>query len=213
MAAVVFPDPARYGSGPTAPSCGLFGTCNDASRPPSALWRSVDLERAQEVWSAFAAGAPATFTVTPQDLYDPHGGSGLLTCYDAAPVVQNMALYVVHQNGFELDKLASRPALTIGAQLDFPTAAGELQYALADSDWLFTGISLLGGYENAAIADTMSTKSSVGQGLSPFTSFTIDFANYPYGDVPLSDVQELVLVFQLETHPTAAPGVAVPACQ
>ncbi len=212
MTAVVFPSPASYGKGPPVPNCGLFGTCTDGSRPPATLWRPVDMPRAQQVWNAFTGKTVANFTITPSDLYDPHGGNGRLNCSDGAPVIRNMALFAAHKTGVEINGLHNRPAMQIDPELDFPTGAGELRYVRADTDWLFTGVPLLGGTDTAAITSTIETHGSVAQGLSPFTTFSIDLQNFPTA-LPPKSVDQLILVFELEVRPTAPPGVAVPGCQ
>jgi len=210
--AVTFPDPAKYhDSGtPPRPGCGMFDPCNEGGAPPQTTWHPVELTRAQQVWAGLRAYGQTTFTIKPEDLYDIHGGNGLLTCYDSAPIIRKIAVYVITTDGSSWGQLNNRPALQVGAEQVFPTATGSPIYVKTDSDWLFTGVPLLGGTQNEALDYLRTSDTSVGSGLSPFNEFTVDFANFP---VPLAQTEQLVMTFELETRPIAAPGVAVSECR
>jgi len=209
--AVAFPDPASYeSSGDTSEGCELFGTCGGNGAPPDTTWHTVEMTRAELAWSALASGGVATFTITPEDVYDIHGGVGQLTCFDAAPVIRKMAIYAVTSDGNDWGQIDYRPALQVGAEQVFPTALGSPVYVKTDGDWLFTGIRFLGGVQNEALSDLRAHDSSAASGLSPFNTFQVDFANFP---VPLAQTEQLVVVFELETRPIAPPGVAVEECR
>ena len=211
-AGVSFPDPDDYhGAGdPPPPNCGVFAPCNQPAAPPLTTWHAVELTRAKQVWSALRARGKVTFNVTPADLYDSHGGIGQLTCYDSAPIIRKMAVYAVTTDGNDWGQIDYRPALEVAAEQLFPTSTGAPVYVKTDTDWLFTGVPMLGGAENEALSDLRAHDSAAASGLSPFNTFTVDFANFP---VPFDQTKQLVVTFELETRPIASPGVAVAECR
>jgi hypothetical protein len=193
-------------SSPVWSACGAISAC------PDLIWKTVDETRAKEVWDALRAKRKANFSITPDDLYDRHGRAASLLCSQSAPVIRRLALVPVGPLSY--GDYHYHPSLTVSADQAFPTALGVQDYVKVDQDWLTMGLPVLGrgnvgsGGEADVVNTFASDTSRVGEGLSPFGTFEVDFTNWPF---PV-DQTELVLVFELETRPAASPGVAIDAC-
>jgi hypothetical protein len=204
MTAVSFPNPAWLDW------CAL-------SQCEAPYWHTVDVTRAEQLWTALRTRGQVTFTIRPEDLYHPAGGSGQLTCNDAAPVIRKMALYLVNDQSIDPGPLAYRPHLEVGAGQLFPTPGAVLDFVKRDVDWLQGGVPVLGGPEIEAITDVQAHTSATGSGMSPFGSFTVDFATLPsiikleQDGVPLA--QQVVVVFELDARSVGGAGVAIPECR
>jgi hypothetical protein len=210
MAAIAFPRPSKYGKTGTGPAgCELLGTCNLGTSQPQMLWQTVEMERAQQAWKGIDGHGWSTFTVTPDDLYNLHGGNARLHCSDGAPVVKKMALFVVGGQT-EYDSAFYRPPMLASMEQVFPTGAGALAYSKVDSDWLSMGVPVFGGAEGQAVQRVHTDNSHVGEGLSPFGHWDIDLGSFPFATD--TTISALVMVFELETRPVAPPGVAIEAC-
>jgi hypothetical protein len=190
-----------------------WSTCGELGCP-GAIWKTVDATRARAVWDKLRARQPASFTIYPDDLYDRHGRAASLLCSQSAPVVRRVALVPV--GSLSYGDYHYHPSLTVSADQSFPTPQGVQDYVKVDEDWLTMGLPVLGrgNLGSGGEADVVNTfaadSSHVGEGLSPFGTFEVDFTNWPFaGDTSQT---ELVLVMEVETRPVALPGVAVDAC-
>jgi hypothetical protein len=209
MAALAFPNPNMYGQGGAGPAgCEFFGTCNLETIQPTMLWQTVEMERAQQVWDGVLQHGWSSFAITPDDLYNIHGGNARLRCSDGAPVVKKVALYIVGGQT-EYDSAFYRPPMRASAEQIFPVAGGKQTYAKVDTDWLSMGLPVFGGAEGQAVQRVHADNSHVGEGLSPFGHWDVDFTTFPFATDTIS---ALVMVFELEPRPLAAPGVGIEAC-
>jgi hypothetical protein len=209
MAALAFPNPNMYGQGGAGPAgCEFFGTCNLETIQPTMLWQTVEMERAQQVWDGVLQHGWSSFAITPDDLYNIHGGNARLHCSDGAPVVKKVALYIVGGQT-EYDSAFYRPPMRASAEQIFPVAGGKQTYAKVDTDWLSMGLPVFGGAEGQAVQRVHADNSHVGEGLSPFGHWDVDFTTFPFATDTIS---ALVMVFELEPRPLAAPGVGIEAC-
>src|SRR5207253_331277 len=82
-------------------------------------------------------------------------------------------------------------------------------YRRVELDWTFGGIPLEGGTDTEALTTVETHTSTFGAGLSPFDTFEIDLATFPFDR---ATVQELNVVFQVEWRSSAAP-VGTEACR
>jgi hypothetical protein len=209
MAAIAFPNPNQYGNGTPPPGCENFGTCNIGTTQPNMMWKTVEMERAEQVWAGLQMHTWSSFVVDPSDLYDLHGGNARLPCSASAPVIRKVALYVVGGGATEYDNAFYGPPMKASKDQIFPTAVGPLRYTKVDEDWLSMGLPVFGGAEGNAVTRVHNDNSiHVGEGLSPFGTFDVDFTNFPFSLEPISAV---VLVFELETRPVAS-GVNIDVC-
>lgn len=191
--------------------------------PIAAPWKVADASRSAAVWQGLAAGR-INFSITPEDLYDPHGGGLVLTCGDAVPVIRSMAIYGVLTGApvgtdTVLNGWNYRIPMNVGDQL-FANVSAADTFELA-SDWRANPVHLwFGAISNATSTDMLTNKiapSQTANGLSPFSSFDVDLASVlppanPAGN-PFQYVNELLLEFEVETATTPQPLTWVGVCR
>lgn len=198
-AAVAFPRPGDRGAGASTP-----------------IWSTVDPARAKQVWDAILAERTAALQVLPRDLYRTGGGDGVLLCFEAVPVIESMAVVAIVPEDLDPDAFNGRhtraPA-AIDPFLRFPDARGAHGYRMANGDWLPLGPRLLFGRDEEALSvfHTWAAEGRVGNGLSPFSTFTV--ALDALTDTQRALVRSLVLVFKLDTRLSADELTWLETCQ
>jgi hypothetical protein len=197
--ALAFPRPGDSDAGSDAP-----------------IWSMVDPTRATQVWDAISTERTAALQVLPRDLYRAAGGDGVLLCFEAVPVIESMALVAIVPDKVDADAFNGRhtraPA-AIDPFLSFPDARGVHGYRMMNGDWLPLGPRLLFSRKEYALSvfQTWAAGGGVGNGLSPFSTFTVDLSALT--DAQLALVRSLVLVFKLDTRLSADALTWLETCQ
>jgi hypothetical protein len=155
---------------------------------PETEWRGVGLERAKNFWDAACARAKGTLTINPEDLYLRHGGGGgALSCIESMPVIRSMAIYFVRteaQDNVQLTDLHRRLEMTAANTSSFATIDGPSSYTIENALLQKHSLRILYGTETEIFGKLDDSKPVAaagetpadGIGLSPFSSFTFDFA-------------------------------------
>jgi hypothetical protein len=193
-------------------------------QPPSSQWNQADPATSAAVWAAAKGGTVMSLTLKPEDVYR-LSGAAILPCTKAVPVIDTMALYL----GLQSTDFSGAPINAAGgielpinaaATQGFATSTGLEMYAFADPRWLSgADVYLLAGYAPNALADFTSALAknpgqyTVGAGLSPFTTFNLDFSALPAVLAQAALVPtEITLLLGLETEPLASPLPWVSTC-
>jgi len=183
------------------------------------------------VWQAATTGNHvASFQILPEHLYRMAGGPATLLCQEEVPVIRDLAVILA---GGTIDsnaegKLNPRSFSLYSysaTKLFFPTAAvfdsnhnvysegGPLEFEIK-SDWTSLDTLVLAAADVSTVktkydaARSDPTKSMNARGLSPFTSFTIDFSAlydpaYGLGTSPVDLADQIVLAMMVEYRKVA----------
>jgi hypothetical protein len=201
-------------------------------------WLHADAVRSAMAWSQAQTGDHvATFRIIPEDLYRKNGGPSPLLCTQEVPVVRDFAVVVaggtldtpdeddINKRFFSLRSTTS-PTLTFATATTFDanknvfSSGGPLSFEIA-ADWTALDTQVI---VSAHPVDAMTryktlrgdaTRNLNGRGLSPFTSFDVDFSSlYDPGHFPanprgaiksvLGKADQIVLILDLE-YQTVAP--------
>jgi hypothetical protein len=182
----------------------------------------VDPERALAIWNQLDTSGTAAITIKPEDVYRLHGGPSVLVCgSESAPVVQAMQVFFnVGDNpaGDDWTLKNYTAPMQVASDLTFETDLGPERYSVLGGDWLKDPAHLLFGLAPEvsakvnAFLQNPTIHAGTGEGLSPFTTFTLDLQYYlnPGSlDPRISDLQEMLLVFETEYRDGAGvQGVA-----
>src|SRR5262249_27177615 len=145
------------------------------------------------------------------DLYAPSGGNARLSCHDLAPVVRRASVYVLNPSntstdfaalGRELPSVAGEGA----ASFSFPRA-GRITELAADTEYgVPLSLPVINGPGGDVLSDFgASNELGIGAGISPFTTFSVDFASF-YTDPPVTfidETQAVLLVLEVERRVSA----------
>jgi hypothetical protein len=178
--------------------------------------------------SCIRAPTSVTFGIDAEDVYRRNGGQATLSCFLAAPVVQQWALYFANQaSDFGQDfRVLSQQQRFLVAESDehqrFPTEQGLLDYVMTDKAALKTEISLLYGSDEEApavfqeFANGRLLKGRDPVGLSALSELSVDFAPLAsmrhsfgngIGEVADRPTSELVLLMRLDAREFASTPV------
>ena len=144
-----------------------------------AEWRRADEARCRIVWQSVEKGSVATFTVRPQDLYG-NGMGTTLKCFNAAPVIRSMGLFIEVPDDGTCDGFNARDrtaAMVVGEVMTFPSERGPETFHIENGAWRNDAIRLLCGHSLDAVQAFRSLPEDlkVANGMSPFGTFQIDF--------------------------------------
>jgi hypothetical protein len=208
-----FPKSARIRA--LYPNCGLVVGEQpnlDASipaAPPSGstiyAFKAVDQDRADALWKSLCESGLGTFTIRPDDLYDPGAGISDLACSDATPVMRALALVFTMNGVATSDPLANYAAeapIGMSDSLLFTTPLGLERYHLQDSSFLPAKVAVLGAPIGQELAHFKAnqTDTTAGDGLSPFNTYQINVRKLEgAADSPLLKASALNVVFQAES--------------
>jgi hypothetical protein len=217
--AISFPRPERYSAIDLPTTCPEGDTCTPPGLPPPTTWSPAGYSRADALWDAIywdtfqpKLSPMAHIAITPADLYFPGGHNGRLNCYEAAPFIRKMAIYVV---GPPASNLGFMPDITIGRDQIFPFANGLGSYAMPEEDdeLRVSKLPILSGGESAGALTALELHDSATfVGLSPFNTFDINMQTFRGAFSSMSGINEIVLVFRLDGSGATAPVHASP-CQ
>ena len=169
------------------------------------------------VWDGVRSLSEAPFRVSLQDAYDTSVFAPIL-CGDAVPVIQSMSVYAVYSgNGAVLNALNMRLVGEIDPNLLFPDERDANAYYMENIDWVKQlGFPIrFGAREEQAISTHENTAADIrfADGLSPFTTFTVDFSKFQEQDPTFWDKAEaFVLVFHLDVRHAGAGMPWLPNC-
>ena len=189
-------------------------------------WNHVSPQRAKAVWDAFADSTKTTFSIQllPSDIWSASGGTDVLVCSEATPVITAFEVYMVRPGQFENYEPLQLP-MQIDGNLEFPSVSQDKFYRLSNPDWLNQGIQVQSGEAegtngmlslvSAKMSGTATPLYRAGNGLSPFTKFDITIGGLitqPNGkNPPVVNASELVLVFRVQSRNVAGLHLA-PMC-
>jgi hypothetical protein len=202
MVAIAFPTPAP----PSPPEeCRELATCI------ASIWRIAGL--LVNPWADVdASGKPNpgryTLKVRPEDLYSNSVTQASLDCGDQAPVIHRAGLYFVNNDSIDVGNQNLRIPTMVAQRQSFPISAGVVDYHTEAKQ---TSLSLRvgSGAEGSALVQ-LPANETMGQGLSPFTEFTIDLTGLDTKMAGLlGKTVSIVLVMELERH-RPGPTVAIP---
>jgi hypothetical protein len=186
-------------------------------------WPRVEAQRYTALWNALNDPTQSTITLQmlPSDIWSAAGGSDILPCSDATPVVTALDVYMVRPGQFE-DYSGMVIPMKIGPNLEFPSVGLDKWYRLDNDDWLNQATDLQSGEATdvltkftAKTAATATPLYRVGNGLSPFTTFTLSKA--PLVNVvnnvvpPAVNATELVFMVRVSSLVTSGLNLA-PMC-
>ncbi len=158
MAVLAAPDPFTTQVAITYPNPSHVA----ATGEPGLLWMHGQAASAAAVWSALAAGGPATLSIAPADIYSPSGGNAVLVCTQGAPVIR--------ASGMQLEYYPSPPAaLTTvnGEDLHATVTAPALQPFMTGGGLLETFTSSTLSALERTVARALRPLEPVGRGDHP----------------------------------------------
>ena len=185
-------------------------------------FKKASAQSANAAWTDILAGRNLRLRVTPEDLYSPTGGVGVLTCSQSVPNINAMMLYV--DNNSPVPKPSFSLPSVIGEDMTFPSTTELLHYQFVNGSYLAPAIQLDFGKATDALTHAQAywaqPGSLVGTGLSPFSDIQINLqsinAQYPSSvpgtlspNNPLSLATEFMVVLRLEPR-AEAPGTPLP---
>ncbi|RKH00936.1 PA14 domain-containing protein [Corallococcus carmarthensis] len=194
---------------------------------PSTIYRKVDPALAKSVWDDILANRNPTLTLTPEHIYSLSGGQKLLPCNQLTPIIRTMVLYGILPSGTPYDPYTLPVGMT--PTMRFPTASSLYQYDFNTASYLTPAVQMMFGNLQdplglpATKLENYLNASVVAQGLSPFTTYHVNLdafremyvppsPNTINPNSPLAKIQELLVVFRVETKQEASsikpPGVA-----
>jgi hypothetical protein len=142
-------------------------------------------------------------------LYDRLGGTAVLACGDAVPVINAMALYVGATEGGDdpndpRNVLPTLAPVRFDTQLVFPATTGNATYSFAGDAWLSTNLRVLFG-QPLYVANVFGQQFATAQqqaGLSPFARIDVSLDR-----IALSNAPEIDLIYQLDVQAIGASGL------
>ncbi len=181
----------------------------------SEFHRIVD-SRSEVVWNAARSGDVARISVRPSDLYSRSGGFSRVPCNMGAPVLNGMAIYVGGVDAAPakaLNAMEWKTTVKTDSLVDFATSEGLVSYRIGNEQFREGTIGTLFGASSDAALAYRPRQEGVRPlvGMSPFTSFSIDFSGLnTISSRPLDEATELLLVFELDTKvvPDGVRGVS-----
>ncbi len=190
-------------------------------------WNKAQASRREMVWEPvtdatsgavidYRLRAKAVFDVRPEDVYQDHQGG--LFCFEAAPVIRSMALFAVtgsdSRNAEWNANPRRRPAYPSVTRLFSHEAAGQL-WRIENPDWSAFALRILAGREDdtTTVFNTTAASEHAVQGLSPFGTFTVDFASSITDGSLLSQASSVLVVMDVEPRGSLGPLADVTACQ
>ena len=202
---IAFPRPNIEGRGPFDPG--------------DTEWLQVDPARAKRAWDGISIqkGADgknkvvgsAVFEIQPDDLYRRSGSIGVLFCNENVPVIETMALYAVTEdsnNGIRNGEPRYSPGI-IDPVVYFPDTTGNLRFGLQDANlYKMRGKWLFGSDGEASdIFQEWTAKNEIlGEGRSPFTTFSFDIGDGITEGViradELENITAFILIFKLNVR-------------
>lgn len=204
-----------------------LGIPRDPANPPRTNLQRMAAEQAAKVWTAIDNQEPSvSITISPSDLYS-KGSSfrDVLSCYQAAPVITAMALYLVRPGD-----AGDNPFSGLGSDVSinpiarFPDIGGEKDYRIAVDGLLHPRVPILTGNVSIEVMndtfaenadESANPRNLAGNGISPFTQFDIQLG--PIWDkgvetkAPADGAVEMVLMFRVRYRETNYLSLA-PMC-
>ncbi|HEY2029747.1 MAG TPA: hypothetical protein VGH20_11125 [Myxococcales bacterium] len=199
-----------------------LGFPNPANPSLSGGWTQVSALRAQDLWNQLndPTSNLLALQMLPTDIWQASGGTDALLCSDSLPVITAMEVFMVRP-GLPDKYQGVRMPMVLDNNMHFYAQGADKVYRLENSDWLSQGIEIQAGEATDAFTDfaqkSASTASPLyvaGNGLSPFTKFTIDktqLVSQPAGvPAPVSGASELVVFFRVSAR--NSPVHLTPMC-
>ncbi|MFE8604555.1 hypothetical protein [Archangium violaceum] len=213
--------------GPTQTIHELFISIPRVDKGITSIFNSVDGETAAAIWTKILAGKDPAITLTPEHAYWKGGGQKVLSCTQSAPIINKMALYLVHDSATTY--LPYNIQTYFAPEMSFPTTPQLQQYEFVSPNYLAPSVQLMLGWQEQVATDLTTywagEGTSVATGLSPFSTISLDLSSfrrsYPNNldgtlssDNPLYFANELIVAFRVEPRQESAlsklPGV--PEC-
>lgn len=188
-------------------------------------YRTADPARAAALWAALEAGQAGAVRFVPEDVYR-NSGTAVLPCAQELPVLRHLAFAIVRPNHVSnadvsiLDTLLHHVAGDVSDEMTFASASGPVTYHLDNPRWLgleaplvFTDVWNALTLTNAAIYTPQGVPRVNVMGVSPFTTFSVDWSSVTPAD--LMTATEVVAFMELESvaSPTAQPVAGVATCR
>ena len=177
---------------------------------------TADAARAKVVWDAIEAGKEATIALLPEDLYSRHGGNARLVCNELVPVVSSLAILFDVGSGFGTRNDARsrvRVPARLNSRLTFPTADGSRSFGVDPAFSRFTPLVIRSELlDSPRVFAAEARAGHVGQGLSPFASFVVDFAGLADDQSILEDARGVSLVMEVDYRMDGREVAGVRGC-
>jgi hypothetical protein len=198
-----------------------FPTPNTSVPYVPSQFHKASSARAAQVWNALSTSQRMSFEVLPEDLIFPGTVFSELSCTGEVPIITSMAVMFAGSSFPAADTLngfGQTATLTMSPGLEIPTRRGLEYYTIDDPSWLPNTIPVGYAQTDKVLANFNARTSAmkVGNGLSPFTSYSFDFTSkdpsQPAWQLP-PNTTEIMLVFTVQWTNLPAPGMSwLPAC-
>ncbi|WP_437972807.1 hypothetical protein WMF11_27230 [Sorangium sp. So ce295] len=185
-------------------------------------FRSASEQASERAWRGIEQdGHVAELAVQAADLYAFSGGNARLSCHDVAPVVRRASVYMLNPVNTSIDFTAlgrELPAVAGAgaARFSFPRVGGVLELTADTEAGVPLSLPVINGPGGDVLSDFgASNELGAGAGISPFTTFSVDFTSF-YTDPPATFIDEtLAVLLVLEVERRVNTGLSfVPAvCQ
>ncbi|HUQ02575.1 MAG TPA: hypothetical protein VM261_08780 [Kofleriaceae bacterium] len=188
-------------------------------------WNKAHASRREMIWEPVYSGgtivnyqlrANPVFELSPDDVYQDHLGG--LFCFEAAPVIRSMAVYVVTGSDSRNAEWNANPrrrdTYPATTRLFTHEVAG-LSYRLENPEWASFAVRVLAGRKE----DTTATFSQFAagehavEGLSPFGTFSVNLAPIlPEGGL-MRAATSVMVVMNVEARGATGPLGGVMSCE
>jgi len=195
-------------------------TINPLGRWEWQTFRVPSLEAINAVWTSLKDSRTATFSISPEDIYESVADTARLSCGDHAPVIRRMLLIAdtsFGEQGPGPDWCQNGRSANLSGLIEnrYPTATGELVYRHVPNsvDFLLPLASVTEPryFEEFAYDCLDDPDNQVGSGMSPANDFTIGLTSME--DFEFDGTEALFLVMEIETQTTATPVVIPGVCE
>jgi len=195
---------------------------NTAPSDPDA--RKIDKNRAEIIWNAIDNKQVGQFTVKPEDVYSLSLGQGVISCFEATPVVKTVGIYVVRPGAGDTSALnaLNRRFQAYGSTTQpYQTTQGLRTYQLGDGPrQRFETLWRYGDDGRGALTDFATAPRTVRPvGLSPFGTFDLDFRvldqlhNTGFESTNAAPATEIVLMLEVDSRAVGSVVSGVRRCQ
>ncbi len=173
------------------------------------------LPQAGEVWDAIVEGHDVTVHLQPSDLHFT-SGTQTLSCFRQLPVVRRAA-FIARGNNVPYF-ISKHHDVNIAPSQNYATTDGLVTLTLENPahQWISLAVVKVGSSLVADVYSAWNTASGLGEldwiGLSPYAAITLDFAEGDYVGLGLDRADELMLMLEIETMPSAQPLSWIPNC-
>jgi hypothetical protein len=201
---IALPDPAAY----------TWPACSSASCPSPVYgsWIAASEQTSRAFWREVRDGGTAPIALMPRELYRLDHADARLSCLDGAPVIRRMALFS-DLGSTDSGELGRRLDALADVQQSFPTIGGLRAYVAEEP--AAPSLPVLSGQTHDALTTLRASHwfGPVGEGLSPFTPFAVDFSPFPPEHLPNGGAFLVLLEIETQRHASATvllPGTCPP---